>query len=239
MRRAWLLAACAILAAAVGACSDSAERKVTVLAASSLQGALDDIATDWSSESGVEVEISYAGSQTLAAQLRDGFPADVAIVASARIIDELSSVGAFHGDPIEFALNEVVLAFAAGVTPVTVENLVESGLIITLADPAVPLGGYTTAAFENAGLDRTTVDVASLETSAAAVVTRLRTGDADAAVIYATDGAGFVTTPLGGQLAIYSAATISGASDDGVEFLGYLDSPSARSTLEAAGFRLP
>ena len=239
MRAFWLSAACVASALGAGACSDDSERKVTVVAASSLQGTLDDIAADWTSESGIEVEISYAGSQTLAAQLRDGFPADVAIIASVRIIGELSSTRALYGEPVDFALNEIVLAFASGVQPVAIEELIGSDLIITLADPAVPLGEYTAAAFLHVGIDPGIVGPASLEPSAAAVVTRLRTGDADVAVIYATDASGFANSPLDGALATYSAAAIGGATDHGIEFLDHLGSPASRSTLVAAGFLVP
>jgi len=234
-----LFAACAIVVIAAAACSSSSERTVTVVAASSLQSALDDIAADWTSETGIDVNISYAGSQTLAAQLRDGFPADVAIVAGARIVVELSSGGSLAGEPVEFALNEVVLAFADGVEPVSVADLAGAGLIITLADPAVPLGDYTALAFANAGIDPRSIEAASLETSAAAVVTRLRTGDADAAVIYATDGAEFASSPLGGQLATYTAASIAGTSDEGADFVDYLASQAVRDRLLAGGFIVP
>lgn len=237
MKLAWLLLTFVLIGVA-GACSGSPQGKVTVLAASSLQGPLEEIADDWTQESGIAVEISYAGSQTLAAQLRDGFPADVAIVASENIVRELSSTSDLSEGPIEFAMNEIVVAFAADVAPVRADQLAGSDLVITLADPVVPLGGYTVEALQHAGIDIAAVRAASLETSAAAVVTRLRTGDADAAVIYATDAGDFATTSLGGTLATYFTIALSD-SGDASALLVHLSSPAAHQRLLEAGFLLP
>ena len=156
-----------------------------MVAASSLQETLEELSADWTAVSGFDIDISYAGSQTLAAQLLGGLPADVAIVANVGIIEELRSAGSLAATPIPIASTSVVLAFRPEVAAVTMGELASSRLILVLADPAVPLGEYSREAIVRAGLSPDDLHPVSLETSASATVTRLRTGDADVALIYA------------------------------------------------------
>ncbi len=227
------------LALLTSSCGGGDRQELMVLAASSLQGSLDQIASQWTETSGVTVSINYAGSQSLAAQLRDGFRADVAIVANRLILDQLTENGIIVTAPHLVVTSSVVLAFAEGVTPVSLSNIADSGLVVVLADPAVPLGGYSVEVLAAAGISMADLDPASLEVSAAGVVTRLRSGDADASLIYAVNGAEFVTQSLAGPSAEYLAAPIAGSREDAMDFIEHLTSVEARLVWDAAGFEQP
>lgn len=238
MRRSFFLILTALTLVGT-ACSDSGRAEIVVLAASSLQGSLDDIAEQWSDTSGVDVVISYAGSQSLAAQLRDGFGADVAVVANQAIFDQLVDNDVVDADPELVATSRLVLAFAPGVEPRDLTDIPTSDLILVLADPAVPLGGYSVDALTRAGLTVGEVNPASLEVSAAGVVTRLRSGDADVALIYAVDGAGFEVVAVDGPSTTYIATPIAGAPNEASNFVDHLISMDAQSIWLGAGFDLP
>ena len=55
---------------------------LTVFAAASLKGALDEAVAAWSAATGGAANVSYAGSSVLARQIEEGAPADAFISAS-------------------------------------------------------------------------------------------------------------------------------------------------------------
>lgn len=77
MARKWLnLFAGAALSFAVAGNALADEGKITVFAAASLTNAMQDIATQYKKEKGVDVVSSFASSSTLARQIEAGAPAD-------------------------------------------------------------------------------------------------------------------------------------------------------------------
>ncbi|KFH76824.1 molybdate transporter, partial [Escherichia coli] len=63
------------------------EGKITVFAAASLTNAMQDIATQYKKEKGVDVVSSFASSSTLARQIEAGAPADLFISADQKWMD--------------------------------------------------------------------------------------------------------------------------------------------------------
>ena len=63
------------------------EGKITVFAAASLTNAMQDIATQFKKEKGVDVVSSFASSSTLARQIEAGAPADLFISADQKWMD--------------------------------------------------------------------------------------------------------------------------------------------------------
>ena len=59
------------------------------------------------------MRLSFAGSDELAAQIRQGVKPDVYAAANTRLPDELYDEGLL-GEPVEFATNELVLAVPEG-----------------------------------------------------------------------------------------------------------------------------
>ncbi len=70
-----------------------AGERVTVFAAASLKGALDEVVAEWSEQSGHSVDISYAGSSVLARQILQGAPADLFISANPDWMDVVEKRG--------------------------------------------------------------------------------------------------------------------------------------------------
>jgi molybdate transport system substrate-binding protein len=88
MARKWLnLFAGATLSFAVAGNALADEGKITVFAAASLTNAMQDIATQFKKEKGVDVVSSFASSSTLARQIEAGAPADLFISADQKWMD--------------------------------------------------------------------------------------------------------------------------------------------------------
>lgn len=220
--------------------------EVNVLAASSLSSSFTEIATAFESiHPGVRIVNSFAGSATLAAQIRNGAPADVVAMADSVNMDKIVATGDVVASTVStFATNTLAIVVAAG-NPrgiATVADLVRPGIVVSLCDEAQPCGRYAREMFDKAGVD---VRATSLETSAASVLGRVARGEADAGVVYVTDGAHssevdviaipdainvIARYPIG--LATRAATERSWAE----RYLEFVLSPKGRNILGAAGF---
>ncbi|WP_166317393.1 molybdate ABC transporter substrate-binding protein [Microbacterium excoecariae] len=246
MRR---LAAVLLLAAAFGApaCSAGAEAsapQLRVAAAASLQGAFEEIATAFRAAH-PEIElapITYDGSSTLATQIAEGAPVDVAAFADeatmARIADQTEA-------PEIFATNSLVIAVPEGEGVVeTLEDLTDPGLDVVLCAPEVPCGAAARTALDGAGL---VVDAASLEQNVTAVATKVAEGAADAGLVYRTDAAAIAgldavsDARLDAVVNSYPLAVTraTDAPDAAAAFVDFVTSDEGRAILTEAGFGVP
>jgi molybdate transport system substrate-binding protein len=172
------------------------DAQIHVLAASSLKNVLDDIAASLESTAGIEVRISYAGSQELAAQILAGAPADVFVSAGRKHMDRVVKGGlATESSVKEIARNRVAILFRKDIRPPvkSVADLSRRDLRIVIGAEDVPVGAAGrqlldklegTAGWERAAFDR---NVRSHELSDLALVSKLRLGEADVAVAYRSD----------------------------------------------------
>ena len=206
------------------ACSD-ADDDLTVLAASSLHGVVPELVTAF----GGDVEVAYGSSSRLVAQVEAGAPADVILAA-----DDVSL--AKLGVPTEpFATTHMVVAVAPG-NPGGVRSVADLARVRTvMAAPEVPAGRYAAQVLARAGV---TARPVSYEPDARAVVTKVASGEVDAALVYAVDAGGLATVPLAAEHDVtvtYTLAVVkrSAAADAFVDFLG----GDGRRILRAAGFR--
>lgn len=187
MARRALAVALSLWALGAAACG-SGSTAVTVLAASSLHDVLPPVVEAFEREhSGVEVAVAYGSSTRLAAQVEAGAPAAVIVTA-----DE-ESAARFDVPARPFARTHLVIALAPG-NPGGVRSVADLASVRTvLAAPAVPLGRYSAEVLRKAGV---AVTPESHEPDARAVVTKVRQGEVDAALVYAADAGGLATVAL-------------------------------------------
>ena len=89
------------------------------------------------------MRLSFAGSDELAAQIRQGVKPDVYAAANTKLPDELNEEGLLS-KPVEFATNELVLAVPQGLRDrSTSTTSTEPGVKLAIGSESVPIGSYT------------------------------------------------------------------------------------------------
>lgn len=244
------VATLAATALALGACGgDGDHETITVFAAASLTDAFGELAAAFEAEHpDVTVRLSLAGSAALRTQILEGAPADVFASASP---DEVAALEAGGLVREQRALASNTLVVATGDDGIgSFEDLAAPGVRLVLAGEDVPAGRYARAALALAegdgayGTDfagRVLANVRSNETNVRAALAKVELGEADAAIVYATDLAGAngvraVPVPERFQVAAeYRIALLSG-SDAAATFVAFATSPEGAATLARHGF---
>lgn len=236
---AWVTPPLLLVAGSCAAGSD--DRTLTVLAAASMRGALDEVAVRYEElHPEVDVEVSFDGSSSLAAAIVEGAPADVFVAADEATMARVEDAGRVDGRILVVATNELQIVVAAG-NPLGIEGLADlAGASLALCQPQVPCGAYAARAFELAGLP---VPDAGDERSVSGVLTRVQLGEADAGLVYATDvlaAADVEGVPLGESAvqARYPAAALQDAADRAAAqaFVDLLAGDDGQAILRQRGF---
>ena len=240
VRRALL----ALLLLLLPACSeDEPGPTLTVFAAASLSDSFPALGRAYeAAHPGSRVVFSFAGSQTLVAQVQQGAPADVLVTADAataeQVRDELAA------PPRLLARNRLAIVTEPG-NPLgipTLRDLARPGVRVVLAGPTVPVGKAARAALAEASV---TVRPVSEEPDVKAVVQRVRLGEADAGIAYATDLVAAKDqvggTPLPGVSNVLPGAVLrsSGQAEAATRFLDLVLSPEGQRVLGTYGFLPP
>jgi molybdate transport system substrate-binding protein len=196
-----------------------------------------------------DARFSFAGSDELAMQIREGAPADVYAAASSKYPQELFDESLVE-EPITFASNRLVLivprANPAGIR--RVQDVLEPGIRLVVAAEGVPVGDYTRSVMETLGLSAALENVVSNEDDVKGVAGKVALGEADAGFVYATDVAPVqdrvraLELPAGSQPPIEYQVAVVTASDDkstARAFVAKLRAKVGRDALAQAGFALP
>ena len=218
-----------------------------VFAAASLKTALDQIATEFSKDTGTQVSISYAGSSALARQIGLGAPADVFISANVGWMDELEQQErVVKGTRIDLLRNRLVVIATS--QSVHLGNLGElshalgDGRLAMAQTNAVPAGIYGKAALQHAGVwDDLSERVAQTDNVRAALAL-VATGAAPFGIVYQTDANAETRVSVAFNIPetahppiIYPAATVRD-TETSRAFLRHLQSNAARQVFLSQGF---
>ena len=219
---------------------------LVVLAAASLSQAFPAAATAFEAHHrGVHVELSFDGSSKLAASLVEGAPGDVFASADQANLAKVVAAGRAGAGTV-FATNGLEIAVATGnphhITGLS--DLTAGSVVLALCADGVPCGTYARQAFRQAGL---AVPAAGGEASVSEVLARVRLGEADAGVVYATDvlgAAGIDGVPLSAAeqvVASYPAVALTDAAhlEAAAAFVAFLTTAEAQAILRAHGFGPP
>jgi molybdate transport system substrate-binding protein len=231
------------------ACGGEDSKELLVFAATSLTDALTEIETAYESDSGVNLLISYGGSQSLARQIESGAPANVFISAGdgpVRLLEDAGLVAQSSNRAL--LLNHLVLVARPGVRePESLSDLMRDEYVrIAIADPNLaPAGAYARESLTSQGIWDAIEGKAVFGADVRATLTYVETGNADVAVVYATDA---VTTPDLSVLdiipegsytpIIYPAIAVSGSDDVeiAVEFIEFMRSALSVEIFRRHGF---
>jgi molybdate transport system substrate-binding protein len=154
---------------------------VTVYAASSL--------TDVFPAIDAKATYSFAGSNTLATQIKNGAPADVFASANTTLPNQLYQQH-FCSAPIVFTRNKLVIVVPNS-NPAHIQNiynLTRHGVKVDVAAPAVPVGGYTQTILKNMNIAAAVnANVVSQDPDVRTVLAHVVLGEVDAGFVYSTD----------------------------------------------------
>ena len=132
---------------------------------------------------------SFAGSDQVALQIRQGAPADVYAAASPKYTQLLYHDGLVR-KPIIFATNKLIVIVPKS-NPAQISSvygLRRQGVKVVIGDRGVPIGAYTRQLLDALGItDAVMRNVVSQETDVKGIVSKVALGEADAGFVYVTD----------------------------------------------------
>jgi molybdate transport system substrate-binding protein len=244
MRRAALLLLL-VLAGCGG--DDDARPRLVVSAASSMTEALTSCGRDFT---GADVRLSFAGSDELAAQIRQGVKPDVYAAANTKLPDELNEEGLLS-KPVEFATNELVIAVPKDSEVRSARDVARAGVKVVIGSESVPIGAYTRdllGGLPKSESEAILANVRSNEPDVKGIVGKLTQGAADAGFVYVTDanaaGDELRAVRLPADLepdVTYAAGVVEGAKqpEEARDFVGGLTDGPCADALAKAGFGAP
>jgi molybdate transport system substrate-binding protein len=151
--------------------------------------ALEKCAPRFGEAENADVRLSFAGSDELAAQIRQGAKVDAYAAANTRLPDELHADGLLD-KPVEFATNEFVLAVPKDSDIDSIDDLMRDGTTVVVGSESVPIGSYTRETLAKLPPDQEEAilaNVRSNEPDVKGIVGKLTQGAADAGFVYVTD----------------------------------------------------
>ena len=244
MTRAALAAAIGTAALAATGCGGGGDSPhLTVFAATSLKSALERY------EPGTRY--SFAGSDELAAQIRQGSAPDVYAAANTKLPAQLYAQKLVER-PVVFATNRLVLAVPSGSSKVkSIGDLAKPGVAIAIGSASVPIGSYTRQVLARLGPAQSKAllkNVKSEEPDVGGIVGKLSQGAVDAGFVYVTDvkaAKGELTAialPANLQPVVqYGAAVVRGTKrhKQAQAFISGLTTGAGQADLRQAGFGAP
>jgi molybdate transport system substrate-binding protein len=190
---------------------------------------------------------SFGGSNTLAAQITQGAPADLFASANMTLPTQLFQKG-LCSKPVVFTRNTLVIVVPKS-NPAhihSIYNLTRSGIKLDIAAPGVPVGSYTLQILKNMNLSSAVLkNVASQETDVREVLAKVALAEADAGFVYSTDAKtvpGKVTVvkvPAWAQPKVQYGICVVSHSDDKTDakaFIKRVLSKAGQKKLHTFGF---
>jgi molybdate transport system substrate-binding protein len=246
------IAVVSLLTGCTNTAAHSSRKSLTVFAASSLTESFTTLAHRFEASHPVHVVLVFGPSQELARQIAAGATADVYAAASSSSVEPLTRAGLTASKPVVFARNRLQLIVPAG-NPGHIEELRDIGRVkFAQCAVEVPCGAATErllARFDLAGRVRP----ATYERDVKAVLQKVKLGEVDAGIVYATDlraesrrsgpptVAGVQTPPVAEATTDCPAVVVKHNSDTTAAnaFVEFLVSAAGRSVLADAGFDAP
>lgn len=221
---------------------------VTVFAAASLKESFEALGKQFEqAHPGTSVTFSFGGSDSLAASITGGAPADVFASASPKTMKIVTDAGDNAAEPATFVRNQLEIATLPGnpdkVT--SLKDLTGSGLKVVLCDKTVPCGAAAQKALDASGLKLTP---ASYEQDVKSALNKVVLKEADAAVVYKTDVKaaggkveGVEFPESAGAVNDYPIALLKGSknTETAKAFIALVQSAEGQKVLNEAGFLKP
>jgi molybdenum ABC transporter molybdate-binding protein len=226
---------------------------ITVSAAISLKETLEQIAREYHDQGGGDVKLNLGASGTLAAQIKQGAPADLFISADREQADALVNAGLADGDSRrDIARNRLVLIVPkdSANPPTKFADLLEDRFVhVAMGEPkVVPAGLYAMQTLKSLELYEKLTPKLVMGQNVRQVLSYVVRGEADAGLVYATDAKAAgdsvklaaVADESSHEPIVYPAIIIkAGNRQAAQDFLNYLTGSKAQAVFAAHGFSPP
>jgi molybdate transport system substrate-binding protein len=231
---------------------ENARKPLVVLAASSLQEALEAEASAWAAQDHPRPTLSFAASSALARQVESGAPADLFVSADETWMDRVEKAGALKAGTRRDLLTNSLVLIAPAASAATVDLATAASLDaalgngkLAMADPdAVPAGKYGKAALEHLKLWPGVAGKVVRAENVRAALALVESGEAPLGIVYATDAAAskkvrvLAAFPADSHPPIRYPIAVLAASSNGQAggFERFLTSPRGRAIFARYGF---
>ncbi len=223
--------------------------EIVVSAAASLQEGFTELAKEFRRMNPrSRVRFNFGSSTALVTQIQSGAP--VAVFASADLAsqDRLLQSGSIASSPRLFARNTMQLAVKPG-NPLKILRVADltRAKTVALCGKTVPCGLYAAAVLARSGVSLPESSI-TRGVDAKATLASVAFGDADAAIVYATDAKaagrsvrGVLIPPAQNVTAVYGISVVRGAKNQSLAraFVEFVMSKSGRAIMSRYGFLAP
>lgn len=240
--------------AAAAKAAQAGAGEVTVFAAASLKGSLDEAAKAWSASSGRKVVISYAASSALMKQIEQAAPADIFASADLDWMKYGVDRKLIKPDSVVKLLGNALVLIAPADSTASIElkpgvdlaGAIGESKIAVGEVKSVPAGKYARAAFEKLGILKAVEPKFAQTENVRAALALVSRGEARFGVVYATDAAAdpkvkvVATFPADSHDPIVYPFGLTAASRnaDAASLLSYLKTQEGQKPFAKAGFTL-
>ena len=257
MRLRAIAVAC-LAAVALTGCGprDGSSPTVTVYAAASLRDAFEALAGRYEEEHGAHLVFAFDASSALRTQIELGAPAELFASADVTTAQRLVDAGLTEGGVRVFATNRLAIVAAAHDESAVTrwQELAMGDVRIVAAGEDVPITRYARELVDALGAATDAPDdfaasydgnVVSREDNVRATLAKVELGEADAAIVYATDAAASDAVralPLPAEVDVaaeYALVTTDGAPAAARQLADWLLGWEAQAILRSFGFEGP
>jgi molybdate transport system substrate-binding protein len=222
---------------------------ITVSAAASLSKAYTELGKQFEKANpSIKVRFNFASTSSLVSQIQSGAPTDVFAAADLTSFDKLLASGNVVKSPKVFARNSMQLIVKPS-NPLGISSVADlaKASVVSLCAKTVPCGVYATTVLSRYGVVISESKI-TRGVDATATLNAVSTGDADAAIVYATDAlsakksVSVISIPGGKNVnAMYGIAVIRGSknSKQAEAFVQFVVSPAGQKLLKTFGFLTP
>lgn len=231
-------------------------QSITVAAASDLQYAMQDVATQLHQQTGIEVKLIYGSSGNFFQQLQNGAPFDMFFSANLDYVKQLQTAGLTEpGTYHEYARGKIVL-WVPKDSPLDISSGLQSLLNpaikkIAIANPQhAPYGQAAVAAMQKEGVYDKVKDKFVLGENISQTASFVVSGSADAGIVALSlalspnmkDKGRYVEIPVSDYPPIEQACVILSSSKNkpaAKQFLSFIKTAAVADTLRKYGFDVP
>jgi molybdate transport system substrate-binding protein len=222
---------------------------ITVSAAASLSKAYTELGKQFEKANpSIKVRFNFASTSSLVSQIQSGAPTDVFAAADLTSFDKLLASGNVVKSPKVFARNSMQLIVKPS-NPLGISSVADlaKASVVSLCAKTVPCGVYATTVLSRYGVVIAESKI-TRGVDATATLNAVSTGDADAAIVYATDAlsakksVSVISIPGGKNVnAMYGIGSIRGSknSKQAEAFVQFVVSPAGQKVLKTFGFLAP